>query len=59
MWRSRSSEEVSGKIASEMLPFLGSYADILMEGNLAAFFLNVINFRRFCGEIVPKLNYYF
>lgn len=57
MWRSRSNEEVSGKIASEMLPFLGSYADILMEGNLASFLLNMITFRRFCCEIVPKLNY--
>lgn len=32
MWRSRSQDEVTGRVANEILPFLGSYADILIEG---------------------------
>jgi hypothetical protein len=32
MWRSRSQDDVLGRVANEILPFLGSYADILIEG---------------------------
>lgn len=34
MWRSRSQDDVIGRVANEILPFLGSYADILIEGAL-------------------------
>jgi hypothetical protein len=34
MWRSRSQDDVLGRVANEILPFLGSYADILIEGAL-------------------------
>ena len=32
MWRSRSQEEIEGNVSTELLPYIGSYADILIEG---------------------------
>lgn len=32
MWRCRSQDDVIGRVANEILPYLGSYADILIEG---------------------------
>ena len=32
MWRSRSHEEIEGNVSTELLPYIGSYADILIEG---------------------------
>ena len=35
MWRDRSQEEITNIISQELLPYVGTYADILMEGTFS------------------------
>ena len=32
MWRGRNQEEIQGRVSKELLPYVGTYADMLMEG---------------------------